>query len=199
MSETIKYVIDTVSSIYLSSTNEKVYNKFKSQINENHIPSLNNQLRIYEKLAMDTIEQEIYEELMKEVDWNKYQESITDHFRDGRFNIYKYENLDIPKFKFSIPQFEFKIDDGFDKKELSRYCKKIVRDTNIFENNVVRYKKEVKDYLLSRMNYLSDSFEFLTRNEKNHFRLSRESKLIEVPKSFRDFVKLCLESILGIC
>lgn len=200
MTEIYCYLLEELSRVYLSATDEKVYEKYKNEISNTIIPSINQQLKLYEKTSIESIQQEIYEELMKEINFDKYQEEITDDFRDKNFQITRYKSINIPKFKSTIPQISIEEFEKLrsNKSDLDSYCRKIMKDVNIYNNDLIHYKNELKNYLFSTLEYLKLSYEKIIINKQNNFLISN-SKRIEIDlSSFRNFVKQVIEEILEI-
>lgn len=76
MTEIIRYLTEELNTIFNSSQDERVVEKYGERIIQNSIPTINKQLRRYSEAARDTIEQEVYEEILSETDFQTFEKSI---------------------------------------------------------------------------------------------------------------------------
>ena len=76
MTEIIRYLTEELNTIFNSSQDKRVVEKYGERIIQNSIPTINKQLRRYSEAARDTIEQEVYEEILSETDFQTFEKSI---------------------------------------------------------------------------------------------------------------------------
>ena len=155
------------------------------------IPALNEQLLNYKKSAEDTVQQEIYEEILKETNFQMYDEKEADAFQNNMFSISKSKELFIPKCNLQIPQIDENlvkklIDGEINSDEFKSYSSKLLDKITDFEQKMCEYKRQLKRKLIEYIPHLHEIYVHEVRIGENQF------------DTFRDYVKNFLEFTLKI-
>ena len=128
----VRYLLNELDTMITTSCNEKAFAKFKDVFVNRKIPEINRYLQFYEQDAIDTVEQEIYEELMSS-DINQ----IALHPQRSRLNRKPSFDLHVPLLE-SIPSNE----EAYD----------FIDRINSFNLALLKYKKDLKASIsLSRL------------------------------------------------
>lgn len=180
MGEITRYLAEELETILDSSKNEKVVKKFGKDILLSNIPTINKQLKNYEEAAVDSIQQEIYEELIDEQDYSRAEHILSLQSSRVQPIIPRRQLL---KCKYRIPQLDPNDYDMFMKSEIdldelrSRY-ESVITKVHLFNKKMLEWKNELKHELERSLSG------FLCGYQHSSF------------KSFKDYYKNALETIL---
>lgn len=182
MGEITRYLAEELETIIGSSEDKRVVQRFGKDILSNNIPSINKQLQNYEEASIDSIQQEVYEELVDAQDYNQIEQRLSLQ-RFGSIPIIP--NQRILNCNLHVPQLDPNDYESFMKGEIelnelrTRY-ESIITKLHLFNKKLLEWKKELK-------RELEHSFQgFLYGYQRSHF------------KSFRDYYKQALETLLDI-
>lgn len=195
------YLDNELTTLYLSTVDNDVLNKQQNRLRLSIIPSINKQLEDFSSQAFDTIEQEVYEELMRETPFESLTKEVEEHIKDRCFINYNMISLNFKRPNIGIRKIDVNEFDSYVKtKDISAYkshLNDVYCNLRNFEMGMVRYKEDLKEFLEDRIPYLCRKYETLIYNNVKTFRINR-SKNITVPNSLRLFIKSVFESILSI-
>lgn len=207
LSPTSSYIVRELSSILRTSKNPETLKKFRDVILESKIPALNEQIRRYQVNAVNSIEQEIYEELMKETNFEGINLEIVDAFKKKEFhnnspNIMR-KQVPLPVFETKMneikPEFVADFIDGkVTQNEFREYSRLIVEDINDFEQELSEYKYEMKRQIGKLINEMKFDYIRKLRQRDNNAKFSFGKVNDEPELNFRTYVKHELERILHI-
>lgn len=195
------YLDNELTTLFLSTVDDDVLNKQQNRLRLSNIPSINKQLEDFSSQAFDTVEQEVYEELMRETPFESLTKEVEEHINDRCFINYNAISLNFKRPNIGIRKIDVNEFDSYvktkDRIAYRSHLNTIYCSLRNFEMEMVRYKEDLKEFLEDRIPYLCRKYETLIYNNIKTFRVNR-SKNITVPDSLRLFIKSVFESILSI-
>ena len=191
LSSTVNFIARELSSIYETSKKPEVLKAFSNKILSVKVPAINNQLQLYQVNGLASIQQEIYEEILQETDFNKFDEIMADIFQKRSFKPIRLEKLHIPKFTYKIPTVSLDIVrqlicGDITSQNFRDYSRQVLDGINDFEFKLCQYKRTVKTLIERYLNHLHEIYMNNYRNKDMKY------------ESFRDYVKSYLEHVLEI-
>lgn len=195
------YLDNELTTLFLSTTNSKVLQQQKDRLRSSNIPAINQQLEDFSIQALNSVEQEVYEELMQETEFETLSKEVEEHIKDRCFINYNAISLNFKRPNIEIRKIDVNEFDSYIKTKdtlaFKSHLNSIYCGLRNFEIEVVRYKEDLKEFLEDRIPYLCRKYETLIYNNIKTFRIDRD-KNITVPNSLRMFIKSVFESILSI-
>lgn len=194
-SEIVNYLDDELTTLYLSATNPKVLKKQHFRLRESNIPAINKQIQQFQTQAFDAVEQEVYEEIMNETDFDSLNATgrVVDY---GRVMLeFKRPNLHVTI--IDADKFDTFVASKITNADLKQHLNDVYSSVRDFEYNVVKYKQQLKEFLISKLPMLAHKYEVLKRSNTVSFMATR-TKRIGVPKTLKLFIKQALEAALNI-
>lgn len=216
-SNMVLYLNDQTESIIQTVMDRKTFKSSYSSIINNKIPAMNTQIKQYFNASLDAIKEEIYQEFIKEYDFDTERENIKQSFKNNSVKQMEHSILKLPR--FSMKKVMDKFNDNLitdlylhsSKDEIESYSKKVfklknyinnyISQTSEFEENMINYKHELKErlnyYIPCLVNLYTNNLYHQFKKMKTEDEFKLNSKItVKFEKRFIDFMKNSVHKIL---
>lgn len=217
ISNMVTYLTDQTKSILDTVLDRKSFRKNYDAIINNKIPAINKQIKQYVRDSFDAIKEEIYQELIQEINFDEERENIKKLFKDNTIPMTNHHVILFPK--FSVKKYLNKLEDDkindlyiySSKEDIEKYSKKylnlkkytneFVNDTMVFEENVIQYKNELKNKIKEEIPYLIDLYvkrlyDIFKKYESEDKFVINNKTTIKFEKKFDIYLKNAIREIL---
>lgn len=191
-SEIVNYLDDELTTLFLSATNPKVLASQRMRLRESLIPSINKQINMFKHQAFDAIEQEVYEEILTETDFESLsKENHIAHLE--RINL-QFRRPNIRLLTISQDVFDKLALSEINTDEFKQHLSSVYSSVRDFEIEMKMYKNDLKEFLIDKLLLLAQKYKATIDKT---FLLNR-TKIHNDYKTLKGFVKMVLEVVLSI-
>lgn len=213
----ISYMKDQVSSISETMLDRKAFRANYEAIINNKISAMNKQMKQYMKASIDAIKEEIYQEMIQEIDIDGERERVKNALRKNEIPQVFMKQISLPKFsvKKNVDKFaDETVVDAYlhsSKDDVAKYARKVqnfkkysknyIDSVSDFEEEVVAYKNDLKKKMGDVVPYLIDKYtnfmsDVLQRKEpEDSFSLNPKIN-IKYDRKFETYLKNAIREML---
>lgn len=213
-SPSLRYVYDQIQSLKQTIRNKDAFDTNYNDITESIIPSINTQLKLYQKGSYKAIKKEILEETIKNIKIDDWKAKIKQDFNAKTFPSPLTDEIKLPSMDIDLTLIENSYFDELymqltetDKKyakaglEVDAHLTEVIEDLVNFERQLCQYRDDAIRYFISKVPYLVDSYELEVlriaqkQPHKQTFQLNHKV-VIPFPLHLDEFIHGCISGLL---